>query len=264
MKVSLIITTYNWKEALEVVLKSVLQQTRLPDEVIIADDGSREDTKELINHYRHNYPVPLIHSWQKDDGFRAARSRNLAISKATGSYIIIIDGDILLHPSFIEDHIKKAKPGWFIQAGRASLNKQVTDRIFSNYFLPSYTTAGIRNRKNTIHSSTLSKLFSRKWNSSKSTRSCNMSFWKSDLYAINGFNEEFIGWGREDSEIVERLLNYGLNRLYLKFSGLGFHLFHNENSRSNLSVNDTILQKTVDGNLIKCEFGLNLHHTEIE
>lgn len=264
MKVSLLITTYNWKEALDVVLESVLRQTRLPDEVIVADDGSKEDTRDLIKSHQCNYPVPLIHSWQEDNGFRAARSRNLAISKSSGDYIIIIDGDILLHPNFIEDHIKNSQPGWFIQAGRASLNKEVTEKILNNYFLPNITTPGIKNRKNIIYSPILSWLFSRKWNSSKSTRSCNMSFWKSDLYAINGFNEDFIGWGREDSEIVERLFNLGLNRLYLKFSGLGFHLFHNENSRSNLNDNDIILQKTIDNKLVQCSNGLDKHHTEIE
>ncbi|MDF5068606.1 glycosyltransferase, partial [Vibrio parahaemolyticus] len=63
MKTTLIITTYNWKEALKAVLESVKRQTVLPDEVIVADDGSREDTKATVDQMREGFPVPLIHSW---------------------------------------------------------------------------------------------------------------------------------------------------------------------------------------------------------
>ena len=95
--VSLIITTYNWEKALNQVIQSALNQTVLPGEVIIADDGSKPPTKELIQKFQKNSPIPIIHSWQEDDGFRAAMSRNKAIAKASYEYLIIIDGDIILH-----------------------------------------------------------------------------------------------------------------------------------------------------------------------
>ena len=119
MRCSLIITTYNWKEALELVLLSALSQSISPDEIIIADDGSRDDTKQLIENYIKKSDIPIIHSWQEDNGFRAAQSRNKAISKSSYEYIILIDGDIILEQNFIRDHKRFAKKGFFSQGGRA-------------------------------------------------------------------------------------------------------------------------------------------------
>lgn len=259
MKVTLIITTYNWKDALNLVLTSVLGQSVMPDEVIVADDGSREDTKKLVSDFAINYPIPLVHSWQEDDGFRAAKSRNKAIAKAQYDYIIMIDGDILLHPNFIKDHINAAEKDFFVQGGRASLNEEYTGQQFTEYQLPNLFSKGIKNRKNTISNRFLSNLFTRKWNSDKSTRTCNFAAWKADLVEVNGFNEEFEGWGREDSELVIRMLNASLNRKYLKFSAVGYHLFHQENARTSLAKNDQLLEKTVSNKLIRCDFGLDQH-----
>ena len=90
--ISLIVTTYKRKDALEVVLLSILKQSLLPKEVIIADDGSGEDTKRLIDRYKAEFPVPLLHCWQADEGFRAAKIRNKAMALATQEYIVMIDG----------------------------------------------------------------------------------------------------------------------------------------------------------------------------
>ncbi|ANP75003.1 family 2 glycosyl transferase [Vibrio crassostreae 9CS106] len=257
MKVSLIITTYNWKEALSVVLDSVRQQVRLPDEVVIADDGSREDTKLLIEKYRRDFPVPIIHSWQPDDGFRAAESRNRAIAKASSDYIIIIDGDIYLPPHFIVEHVNAAMVDQFIQGGRVSLDQQLSHRLMTKGVVPKCWDRGIKNRKNMLRGYLLSKVTSRIWNEDKSTRSCNMSFWRSDALAVNGFNNAFVGWGREDSEFVYRMLNKGLNRLYLKFAGVGYHLYHEESPRSSLERNDRLFQNTINKKLIRCDDGID-------
>ena len=82
MNCSLIITTYNWPEALELVLTTAVKQSVQPNEIIIADDGSAKDTKLLVNTFSKKTSVPIVHSWQEDDGFRLSKSRNLAISKA--------------------------------------------------------------------------------------------------------------------------------------------------------------------------------------
>lgn len=262
MKTSLIITTYNWKEALSTVLNSVLTQIELPNEVIIADDGSRQDTIDMIAEFQRRFPIPLIHSWQEDKGFRAAKSRNKAIAKASHEYIIIIDGDIVLPPTFILDHKKLAKQGQFIQGGRALFNHELTKQVMQTNQLPNLFTAGIKNRKNMINNAFLSSIFSHISNTDKSTRSCNMSFWLSDCLEINGFNNQFIGWGREDSDFVLRMLNLGKDRLYLKFSGVGYHLYHNENSRASLSENDAILERTIQEKLTRCEQGIDQHLKE--
>jgi len=257
MKTSLIITTYNWKEALAAVLESVKRQTVLPDEVIIADDGSREDTAELIKKYQQTFPVPLIHSWIEDAGFRLSKSRNVAINKSLFDYIIMIDGDIFLSPSFIESHLKSAQKNWFVQGGRVQTNEACAQNIINTNIIPNLFSKGLRNRKNCINNSIMSKIFSFERNNDKATRGCNMAFWRSDVLEINGFNEDFIGWGREDSEFTHRMLNLGRRRLYLKFSAVGYHLFHPENSKDMLNKRDIILENTIKNKLIRCENGIN-------
>lgn len=257
MRMSLIITTYNWKEALNVVLKSITKQTILPDEVIIADDGSRNDTKELIEQWEKIFPIPLIHSWQEDKGFRLAKSRNKAISKATGDYIIMIDGDMVLSKKFIEDYKRNAKKGYFIQGGRVVTDIHCSKKIINDDYLPSLFSKGLKNRKNCISNKILSKIFSYERNNDKSTRGCSMGFWRKDLIEVNGFNIDFVGWGREDSEFVIRMLNSGKKRLYLKFAAVAFHLYHNENSRKSLNENDNILRDTIENKLKYCKNGLN-------
>ena len=256
MKVSLIVTTYNWKEALYITLKSVLKQKILPYEVIIADDGSRPDTAVMIAEFQEAYPIPLIHSWQEDVGFRLAASRNKAIAKARGDYLIIVDGDLYLPPSFISDHIDSAKEGHFVQGGRVLLGSEVSKRVLFNNYVPGFFSANIRNRHNIINSRFLSAIFTKVRNSDRSTRGCNFALWKSDAIKVNGYNEDFEGWGREDSEMVVRLLNSGLNRIYLKFAAVVYHIYHKENSRAMLDVNDKIYKNAILNKEVTCENGL--------
>lgn len=257
MKVTLIVTTYNWPEALEVCLLSVINQSVLPDEVIVADDGSTEETARLIEKLAGFSVLPIIHSWQSDQGFRAAKSRNNAIAKASGAYIIMIDGDIVLHKDFVKDHLAAARKGFFIQGSRVILKEKKTKEIISSgdatiYFF----SQGLENRKNSIRSSFMAKIFSRKYNLLDGIRACNFSFWKSDALEINGFNEDFEGWGREDSEFACRLINNGVNRYNLKFMAVAFHLFHPVCTRENLNNNDSILEQTEQKRLSWCRNGL--------
>lgn len=258
LSVSLIITTYNWEEALNKVIISVFNQTIPPDEIIIADDGSTQKTSELIKKLKPESPVPLIHSWQEDKGFRAAMSRNKAIAKASFDYIITIDGDIILHPSFIMDHKKHATKNQFTVGPRVLLSKEKSEETLKeNHEKFSFFTAGIRNRKNTLHSDLLSGCFSRRSTSLKGIRTCNMGFWKEDAVRINGFNENFTGWGREDSEFAVRLFTSGTTRKNIRFNAIGYHIFHKENTRNNLDKNDEILEKTISEKLYRCDNGLD-------
>ena len=113
MSISLIVTTYNRPEALLLVLKSIEFQTLSPLEVIVADDGSDERTKNLISDFNLLSELEIIHSFQEDLGFRAAEARNKAISISKSEYIILVDGDMVLHPEFVADHFKNAKFGFF-------------------------------------------------------------------------------------------------------------------------------------------------------
>lgn len=255
---SLIITTYNWKEALEITLLTVLNQTIKPNEIIIADDGSGEETKELINYYKEKSEIPIVHSWQKDKGFRLTKSRNKAIALAKFDYIIMIDGDLILHKNFIKNHVEFAQNDSFVIGTRVLLNKKISDKITATKnYKQSFFFRKIKNRKNCINSNILSLLFSQKTNSHKKVRGCNMAFYRSDIIKVNGFNEAFIGWGREDTEIVVRMLNAGLIRRNLKFNANTFHLYHKENSRKQLPANDKILNDSITEKLIRCKKGIN-------
>ncbi len=132
MTVSLIITTYNRPDALNLVLKSALNQKQLPDEIIIADDGSGRQTQDLIKLFSQTTLIPIIHSWQDDFGFRAAMARNRAIAKAKGEYIILTDGDIIFNKYFIEDHLAYAKTGYFIQGTRVLLTNEKTVEVLKS------------------------------------------------------------------------------------------------------------------------------------
>lgn len=125
MKVSLIITTYNWPDALRLSLMSVVAQTRVPDEVIIADDGSGEETRQLICEMAKDFPCVLKHAWQEDRGFRAAESRNNALRQCEGDYVIMIDGDIVMHPHFVEDHVVMARNGYYTIGSRTKLKMRL-------------------------------------------------------------------------------------------------------------------------------------------
>ncbi len=129
MKVSLVISTYNWKEALGLCLLSVTRQTVIPTEVIIADDGSRSDTKLLIEEFKNHFPCPIKHVWHEDNGWRKCIIMNKAFAVCEGDYIIEIDGDIIMHSHFIEDHVTEATPGCFLVGSRGKINEKLLKRL---------------------------------------------------------------------------------------------------------------------------------------
>jgi glycosyltransferase involved in cell wall biosynthesis len=258
--ISLIITTYNWKEALELSLKSVLGQQVLPFEVIIADDGSTADTGEVVLAVAADSPIPVIHSRQTDKGFRLARSRNRAIARARGEYIILIDGDIMVERHFVQDHHKFARPGFFVQGTRVLLTHALSKQVIQSGALSANCCShGVGNRKNCLRSAILARLFSFKSKRLRGVKTCNFAFWREDAVRVNGFNEDFVGWGREDSEFTVRLMNTGIRRQNVKFNALAYHLYHPISDRRHLIENDNILQQTIKQKLRWCEHGLNQH-----
>jgi glycosyltransferase, family 2 len=254
---SLVITTYNWPKALEVCLNSVLDQTVAPKEIIVADDGSKQETIDLVKRFQESCPQSnIIHSWQEDKGFRAGMSRNRAISKASGNYIIIIDGDLVLNRHFVEDHIKNMKKGCFIQGSRVITSAVAAKKIMEGKRINIFS-KGIKNNINMIRSKILSKIFTKVDRNLRGIRSCNMSFFKEDLIKVNGFEEEIEGWGREDSELAVRLFNIGCKKKKLKFEALTCHLYHNENDRSRLKKNDEYLVEAIKSRKTMAKKGLD-------
>lgn len=259
MKCSLVITTYDWTKAMDLVLQSVSEQSTIPNEVVIADDGSDDRTQDLIQHYQQHSNLNIIHSWQEDKGFRAAKSRNKAIAKASSEYIVLIDGDMILHPEFIADHVNRAKTGFFIQGPRVLLSKEKSADVLNNRQTGfSLFESGLQNRKNAIRLPLfLSKLLSRKKDYLKGIKTCNMSFFREDCLSINGFNEDFTGWGREDSEFIVRIMNHGVRRNTLRFQVVQYHIWHNENSREYLQENERLLERAIDENITWCNRGID-------
>lgn len=260
LKVSLIISTYNWPEALALCLKSVAKQSILPMEVIIADDGSRAATKEMIESFQNRFPVPVIHVWQSDEGFQLSKIRNKAIAASSGEYIVQIDGDLILHPQFIRDHINFCKKSSFVTGSRVMLGKKLSHELLTSQSTNvSIFNNDISNRTNGIRNLILRNILADRYriNDLYFMRGCNMAFWRADLVMVNGYNEEFIGWGREDNEIAVRLMNLGFKKRVIKFGAVVFHLHHTVNIRTGLNINDQLLKDAVSSRSVYCPKGLN-------
>jgi glycosyltransferase involved in cell wall biosynthesis len=260
MQSSLIIATYNWPQALDLCLNSVIQQSVLPTEIIIADDGSGPETKQVVAKYQKLFAIPLTHLWHKDEGFKLAQIRNKAAAIAK-DYIIQVDGDLILHKDFVKDHLAAATNTKFICGSRVILNKEITSQLIasaSNKNQFGFFNKNISNRFNALHLKNVSNFINtvKDQNSTSSIRGCNMAYWRKDFIAVNGYNEDFVGWGREDSDLVIRFVKFGLKRRFFKFQGIVYHLYHRENDRGNLLQNDLLLEKARRGPSFTCEKGV--------
>lgn len=263
--VSLVITTYNWPQALGFVLASVRRQSRLTDEVLIADDGSRPDTLAMLRDIARDFPVPLRHVWQEDDGFRAARSRNRAIAAARGEYVIILDGDMVMHRHFVADHLAAAKRGTFVQGSRLFAGEAASARMLRDgVFEPGLFWPDLKRRRHTLRVPLLARLqlATSEEASPKYIKSCNQGYWRDDILRVNGFDERMTGWGREDDEIAARLFHCGIPRRLLRFGGLATHLHHTMRHNDGRSPNDGYLADTRARRVTRCEFGIDAHLAE--
>lgn len=238
MQVALLITTYNRPDALNAVLESVYGQTRLPNEVIVCDDGSTAATRSLITSWTAKLPVR--YAWVSDQQFRASKTRNLGILKSQSELLIFVDGDCLLPPSFIETQIQLARPGYVVAGGRRLLTSKQTESIlvgreplgaaFRSWKFTRYPLGPLRNLK------------TKDWST---VRTCNLSVHRDDVIKIAGFDEKFIGWGLEDTDFVFRLIRSGIKIRSGRLGVCVAHLHHEENSRDQLSANTTRFAETV-------------------
>lgn len=259
---TLLISTYNWPEALSLVLKSVARQTVLPDEVIIADDGSDNRTRTVIEEFQGNFPVPLYHEWQPDNGFQKTIILNKALAKAKGDYIIQVDGDVLLHNRFIEDHLRFAKPNSFVAGTRVIMNQALTKEVLQKGILTiPFFTKGRKNFFNGIRSPQLTSIMEKRYRTNEKNvyyiKGCNTAYWLKDMIKVNGYNEDITGWGKEDSELSIRLYNAGVQKRYLKFGALVYHMWHREFSRDKEERNTRLMQQTIQEKQTWCNTGLN-------
>jgi len=245
--ISVLLATYNWPQALKLCLESLNQQTDQNFEIIIADDGSKEDTKALIEALRPASKVSITHLWQEDLGFRKTRILNQAIAAAKGNYLVFLDGDCIVQADFIAKHRELAQPGFLVTGSRVILNEALTrsllfwphwdaNRFFTNML--SYRLSGGINKYLPIKI----KLGNGKWRHYRKfvwrrIKGCNMACWKADALAIQGFDESMTGWGHEDADFIFRLQQNGIIRKSGAWATEVFHLFHRIHDQSNAAEN---------------------------
>lgn len=255
---SLLISTYNWPEALYSCLQSILCQKLLPTEIIICDDGSTNSTKKIIYEFIKICPIKVQHIWHPDEGFKLAQIRNKGIAASSGDYIIQIDGDLVLHNYFIHDHIQFAKRGYFCTGSRVLLNPSQTQATIDLQEKPAQLAKNFFNGLRVpILRTLLASRYKQNGKHKYYVKGCNMAFWKKDLVMVNGYNEDFTGWGKEDSELAIRLINAGIKKRFIKFGGITYHLYHKEASKVLEARNHKLMEDSIQQKLISAENGLN-------
>jgi glycosyltransferase involved in cell wall biosynthesis len=258
MKTALLISTYNWTSALDLVLSSILIQTRFPDEILIADDGSDSETKALIESFSKKINVPVKHFWQEDIGFRKSKILNKAVAGTDADYIIQVDGDCILEKNFVKDHIQHAQKNTYLYGSRVNILPDAVENVFKNKTISFHLfSKEIKNKTRTLRIPFLSKLHQSHQGISKKFRGCNVSYWRKDFLEVNGYNEDFEGWGREDSDLVIRMGNKGILAKRLRYGGIIFHIHHKINSKHNLEHNDSIEQKTILEKIVRVSNGVD-------
>jgi glycosyltransferase involved in cell wall biosynthesis len=264
--ISVIVTTYNREDALEAVLAALSGQSDRNFEVVVADDGSGAATAALIARWQPRLGVALTHVWQVDCGFRAAEIRNRAVRAARGDYCVFLDGDCIARPDFVATHRQLAEPGWFVTGNRVLLSAALTEAVLRDGLQPQVWTfpqwIGRRARGGVnrlaailrLPLGPLRKLRSAQW---LGARSCNLAVWRSDLERVDGFDASFSGWGREDSDLLVRLIRAGVRRKDGRFATGVIHLWHREEDRSQLTANQVRLDSVVGSRRIRAERGLS-------
>jgi glycosyltransferase involved in cell wall biosynthesis len=277
MKISVIISTFNHPGWLEKVLCGYECQTYKNFEVLIADDGSGEPTRALIDHFKTSSKLEIIHIWHEDAGYRKCQILNKAIVTAATDYLLFTDGDCIPRNDFVEQHVKRAEKGFFLSGGAIRLpmdtSKLITrddivnQRAFSRKWL----------EENGLEKKLLKnlKLNQNKWLASvlnfitpanASWNGGNASGWKSDILSVNGFDERLV-YGGLDREFGERMINKGIKSKQLRYSAICIHLDHSRVYKSESSIKKNIEMRKVTRRerKIRTEFGIiKLHESPVE
>jgi glycosyltransferase involved in cell wall biosynthesis len=264
--ISVIVSTYNREDALDVVLRALSRQSDGNFEIVVADDGSGPATARVVSEWAAGKRIPIKHVWHEDRGFRLAEIRNRAISASAGTYIVFLDGDCIARRDFVAAHRRLAEPGWFVTGTRILLSRELTDRVLHQELEPELWGFASwlfhRSRRNlnrfapliALRLGLMRKMMARRW---RGARGSNMAFWRQDLEKVDGFDAAYSGWGREDSDIFIRLIRAGVLRKDGRFASGVLHLWHPEADRSRLADNDRQLDDVLHSNRIVARRGLS-------
>jgi glycosyltransferase involved in cell wall biosynthesis len=255
---ALLISTYNWPTALRLVLTSAIEQTIKVNEILIADDGSSAETQLLIEEFQKKSAIPIRHFWQEDKGFRKSKILNKSLAATTVDYIIQVDGDCIMHPQFVEDHLRALEKGVYLYGSRVNILPNFVEQVLENKKTKfNFFSKEIKNKTRSIHLWFLSSLYQSHDGISSKFRGCNVSFWRQDFIDINGYNEDYEGWGREDSDLVIRMGNKGVKSKRLRYAGIVYHIYHKINSKHNFKLNDSMQEETIAKKVTFIENGVN-------
>ncbi len=254
-QISLIVSTYERPGALEQVLQGLERQSHGPLEILIADDGSGPATRALIGQWQTRFAVPLRHHWQPDQGFRKTLILNQAIAAAKGDYIVLLDGDCVPHSKFIADHAALAEKNFWVQGRRCFVKEKFAPAFSAATPLCLWMLAGrITGLAKAVR---LPFPLVRRNTGQRGIIGCNMGFWREDLLAINGFDEEYTGWGiGEDSDLCTRLYHLGRPRKFVYGRALVYHLNHPMLGRSHIEASRQRLAETIRSGKIRCQHGI--------
>ncbi|WP_411768123.1 glycosyltransferase family 2 protein [Winogradskyella sp. A3E31] len=243
--ISVIISTYNAEEWLEKVIWSYHAQSFKNFEMIIADDGSKHPTFELIDKLKAQVHFPITHVWHKDDGFQKSMILNKAITACNSHYILMSDGDCLAREDFLKIHNDHREEGYFLSGGYyklpMSISKAITkeDIVSQKCFqLPWLKSKGLQGsfKNNKLTARGLkAKLLNLITPTNASWNGHNSSGWKSDILKVNGFDER-MQYGGQDRELGERLFNLGLKSKQIRYSAVCLHLDHKRGYKNQESI----------------------------
>ncbi len=253
--ISVLLATYNWPEALSLCLQALREQTNKNFEIIICDDGSKDETRTLISEFQKDFPVPLKHLWQEDDGFRKTLILNEGIKSANGEYLVFLDGDCIPQIDFIAQHLKLSEKNHLVTGSRILSSQQLTSDLCSNGHWShkklrsnalKWGLKGLLNKwlplfiKLPNVSGRLYKKF--EW---RRIKGCNMACWKSDAEAIGGFDESLLGWGHEDADFIFRLQKNGVIRKSGAWATEVIHLWHKMADKQTAEKNAAIVRAKI-------------------
>ena len=265
--ISVVISTYNTPEYLEKVLWSYTVQTETNFEIIIADDGSDNRTAQLLNFFKYNTKLQIKHVWHEDKGFRKTVILNKAILACAADYILMTDGDCVVRNDMLFVHLNNRKQGCFLSGGNFKLpevtTKAVTKQVILSQqcFTKNWLLANGVSSRGKLFKLTCNGVLEKLLNKFSPTKATwdgnNASGWKKDILAVNGFDER-MHFGGEDREFGERLINYGVKAIQLRYSTKGLHLFHTRNYvHDNLiKHNNEIRELTRKHNIYKTAYGI--------
>jgi glycosyltransferase involved in cell wall biosynthesis len=275
--ISVIVSTYNRPDALKAVLAGLMQQSDRNYEIIVADDGSGPETQAMVKHMSGLSPIPVKHVWHPDEGFKLSAIRNQGILNAAGAYLIFLDGDCIPQHDFIARHRSLAQHGMMVTGSRILLGEQLTAEVLKGLPILEqgfgfWFAQRARGRVNKVfplflHLPDISqrRQIDFKW---RGIKGCNLAAWRSDIEAVNGFDETFTGWGHEDADFVARLYNHGITRKKGFCATEVLHLWHREAKRDQESPNrkkvlDRIKNKETRASQGLAEAVTQIHRTTV-